>query len=138
MPVTGLDDACGACGRISGDHTLREWAACLGEATLDLPYRGLGGDEAERASKAVHEQFKLDPDLIVADNVYVKAAVLNGASATVHVAVPALLHEFQSSALGKQVTVAKVLFLGDLDSMRAYGRLARDSANGAANAAEGK
>lgn len=79
----------------------------------------------------------LDSHLIIADNVVVKALTLDGASGAVEVRLPALLHEFAIGVAGAPPEmIAKVLFIGSPEIMRKYGRLARDSANGAANAAE--
>lgn len=137
MGVTGLDEPCGACGRTSGDHTLREWAECLGTGTTDLPFEQIPDDTAALAAAAVRERFQLDPDTIVADHVVVRACVLSGESGPVNVLVPALLHEFQIAVAGAApVTAAKVAFIADTPTMRKYGRLARDSANAAANAVE--
>lgn len=49
-----------------------------------------------------------------------------------------MLHEFQIGRGGAApIGVAKVLYAGgSTDVMRAYGRLIRDTSNGAANAAE--
>lgn len=135
--VSGLEKPCGTCGRVSGDHTLREWAKCMGTVTTDLPFERVPDDMADAAAKAVREQFSLDPDLIVADGVVVKAVVLSGDSGAVEIKVPALLHEFQINlAAEPPAVVAKVAYLGDAKAMRGYGRLVRDNANGAANAAE--
>lgn len=141
MAVEGLDQPCGTCGRVSGDHTLREWAVCLGTVTLDLPFEPIPDDAAAAASAAVRERFQLDPDLIVADNVVIRAATLDGNTGAVQLRLPVLLHEFQIStgSATAPATIAKVAFLsGDGVGMRNYGRLVRDSANGAANRAEGK
>jgi hypothetical protein len=137
MPVRGLDEACGVCGRPSGDHTLREWSACLGEVTTDLPFEQTPPDAAQVAADSIRERFQLDPGTIVADHVAIYAATLDGSSGVVQVKFPALIHEFGIGRPGQSPhTVAKVIYLGDIDAMRQYGRLARDSANGAANAAE--
>ncbi len=62
---------------------------------------------------------------------------LGGRSGALQVTVPGLLHEFQIGVPGQPPsTVARVAFIGNLAAMRGYGRLVRDSANGAANAAE--
>lgn len=135
-PVRGLDEPCGTCGRVSGDHTLREWAQCLGTVTTDLPFEETPPDLATAAAAAVRRQFDLDEDLIIADHVVVKAITLAGDSGTVQIAIPGLLHEFQIGLPGRPpATVAKIAFLGDEHAIRGYGRLVRDSANGAANAA---
>jgi len=110
----------------------------MGTLTTDLPYAETPSDLAKAASEAVREQFSLDPDLILADTVVVRSATLSGSSGAVGLKVPALIHEFQISVAGEPpATVAKVFYMGDVASMRSYGRLVRDSANGAANAAEG-
>ncbi len=70
-------------------------------------------------------------------HVVVRAVTLAGASGQLQVRVPGLLHEFAIGVPGQPpAPVAKVAYIGDLASMRGYGRLVRDSANGAANAAE--
>jgi hypothetical protein len=138
VPVHGLDDACPACRRPSGDHTLREWAACMGEST-ELPYEPIPNDTAAAANAALRERFGLDDDLVVADNVVIRAATLDFSAGAIAGKMPALIHEFQTSGTGgPPVPVAKVVFVSPGDGMRRYGRLVRDSANGAANAAEGK
>lgn len=136
-PLEGLDQACPVCGRRSGDHTLDEWAKCLGEPTTNLPFERIDDDAAKLAADRLREQFELDEDLIIADNVVVKAVTLSGMSGVVGVMVPGLVHEFGIGLPDKPAAdVARVLYAGGPESLRAYGRLVRDSANGAANAAE--
>jgi hypothetical protein len=92
---------------------------------------------ASAAAAAVRERFQLDDDFIIADHIVAKAMVLSGSSGLVRVNLPALLHEFQVGVSGQPPsTVAKVVYLGDPATMRKYGRLLRDTANGAANAGE--
>lgn len=135
--VRGLDTPCPACGRVSGDHTLREWSVCLGETTTYLPFEETPADMAIAASAAVRERFQLDEDIVVADHIIVRALTLTGGSGPLTVRLPAVLHEFQVGVSGQSpTTVAKIAYIGDVPTMRAYGRLVRDSANGAANAAE--
>ncbi len=135
--VGGLDGPCVVCGRVSGDHTLREWAACVGTVTTDLPFERTPPDMAAAAAAAVRAQFQLDDDLVIADHAVVRAITLGGRSGALQVTVPGLLHEFQIGVPGQPPsTVARVAFIGNLAAMRGYGRLVRDSANGAANAAE--
>ena len=137
MPLTGLETPCPVCGRISGDHTLREWSKCFGKTTLDLPFEPIAPDLAQLAAERVRDMFDLDADLIIADNVNVTAATLSGRAGGVGVSIGLLIHEFQIGVSGHPPQqVAKVAFLADPVTMRKYGRLARDSANGAANAAE--
>lgn len=133
----GLDAPCPACGRTSGDHTVREWVDCLGAQTTDLPFEETPPDIAAGAGEHLRRSFGVDRDIIVADHVVVRALTLDGASGPLQVRLPALLHEFQVGVAGQPPTpVAKVLFTGNGQSIRGYGRLVRDSANGAANAAE--
>lgn len=137
--IEGLDDNCPACGRRSGDHTLDEWAACLGESGTALPFTIPDDDSAALLNENIRQRFNLDPGTLVADNVVVYAATLDFSSGTVSGKVPALIHDFSTSAGGKLVTVAKIVFMGgDPEQMRQYGKLARDSANAAANRAEGR
>lgn len=134
--VEGLERPCHVCGRVCGEHSLYEWADCVGTTTLDLPYENTPTDIADAYSALIRERFNLDEDLIVADHVVVTAVTLDAAAGNVKVRLPALFHEFQVGIAGGTATVAKVAFLATTDAMRAYGRLTRDSANGAANAAE--
>lgn len=149
MSIVGnLDSPCGACDRPSGDHTLREWSACMGEVTTDLPFEGTPADTAALATASLRERFNLDDSIIIADHVTVRAITLEGQMGTPArgpaslqrqptVKIPGLLHEFAIGVPGVPPSaVAAVLFTGSVKSMRGYGRLARDSANGAANAAE--
>lgn len=130
-PIGGLDDPCGICGRICGDHTVREWATCLGTPVTDLPYEALPND----IPASLRRRFGLDDDTSVADTAIVKAVRLEGVAAGLPLGAPGLLHEFSIGHPGAApIPVAKILFLGPPDSMRSYGRLVRDSANGAANA----
>jgi predicted O-methyltransferase YrrM len=132
----GFDDECTECGRLAGDHTLREWAKCTGDKSFDLPMADIPEDATEQANRMLRERFLLDDDVIVVDNVVTYATVLRGSSGPVGVKAPAVMHDFQSSASGRVKTVARVLFLADAAGIRAYGKLVRDAANGAANAAE--
>lgn len=148
----GLDDPCAACGRDVGDHTMREWAACMGDH-WENPYHDLAG--AQRAAKVtseLRERFNLPADAVLADTIQAKALVirsdpaaqkinlpgmtLSRGTSPVNVAVPALLHEFQMGLPGGPAGVVKVLYSSTPEVMRKYGRLIRDTANGAANAAE--
>ena len=132
-----LDEPCPTCERVSGDHTLREWSACIGEATTDLPFEPVAPDLQDAADTALHQRFGIDPDIVIADHVDVKAITVDGHTGPVQVRFPALLHDFKvGRPPGPPAPLAKVLYLGDVTVMRQYGRLIRDSANGAANAAE--
>lgn len=141
MPIDGLEAPCPVCTRSSGDHTLREWAVCLGEVTTDLPYEPVPEDAAQLASEELRRRFNLDDDVVLADHVVARAAVLSGGAGSlgiVGIEIPVIIHEF-GIGIGHAdppVTVAKVAFIADVTGMRGYGRLIRDTANGAANASE--
>lgn len=49
MPVEGLDKPCPHCGRVSGDHTLREWAECMGQSS-ELPFEPIPDDSIANAA----------------------------------------------------------------------------------------
>lgn len=140
MSVLGrLDQPCPVCARVSGDHTLREWSLCMGAPTTDLPYEPVPESTSATAALAgsgIRTAFGVDSDVIVADNVVVRALTLSGRNGPVALKLPGLMHDFSIGIAGHPPeTVARVLFLGDDGVMRRYGELARDSANGAANAA---
>lgn len=136
MTIDGLDEPCGTCQRPAGDHTLREWNTCLGTVTTDLPYQATPPDLATVASAAIRRQFALDDDIMIADHAIVRALTLAGHSGAVSIRLPALLTEFQIGVPGQPPhTIAKILFAGSADGVKGYGRLVRDSANGAYNAA---
>lgn len=138
MGMQGLDDACPVCQRPAGDHTLRQWAECLHDSTT-LPFETIPDDSVAAANAALRQRFGLDEDTVVADNVIVRAATVDFSTGIVDGKLPALVHEFQVSGTGgPPATVAKIVFMGPPDGMRGYGRLVRDSANAAANRAEGR
>jgi hypothetical protein len=127
MTVRNLDAAC-HCGRISGDHSLREWAACLGATAMDLPYEEVPGGPVDVPLEATGR--------VMADNVVARSAVVEQASGPVKVRIPVLVLTFGVNFPGEPPrTVAEVaLIAGDGDGMRRFGKLFRDTANGAANA----
>lgn len=137
MQVEGLDEACDRCGRVRGDHTLREWVECVGHPTVDLPYEEVPPETA-RMAEELRGRMGLDDDVIVADHAVVQAMTLGGVGeGGLRVVVPTLMHDFQMGRPGQPpTTLVKVAFIAGPEVMRAYGRLARDCANGAANAAE--
>lgn len=130
--VRGLDETC-TCGRRAGDHTLDEWAVCLNAVDHVLEYEETPRDVQD----LMRRRFKGLEDYAIADTLVARAAVLDAASGAVGVAVPALLLEFATGhpTLPPKQT-AKVAFLGPPEVMRQVGKLVRDTANGAANAAE--
>lgn len=131
-PLSNLDAPCPICGRKTGDHTMREWSECIGGMSHDLPYEPLAADLDAR----FREQFGIPEDTVIADNVVVRAATIDGATGNIAVVMPVVFTDFQIAQPGKPpATVAKVAFIGNDASVRGYGRLVKDSANGAVNAA---
>lgn len=71
--------------------------------------------------------------MLVADTIVVKAVWLEGGAGGLPIGSPGLIHEFSiGQPNASPIPVVKILFLAPPDSMRSYGRLIRDSANGAA------
>jgi hypothetical protein len=137
--IEGLDQPCPACERVAGDHTLREWHACLDEARVDMPAEAVPQDARQVASEQLRRMFDLDGDVVVADHVVVRSVTLTGASGPVTLRMPGLLHEFAVGLPGSAPErVARVLFVGDDASLRGYGRLVRDSSVQAITAATGE
>jgi hypothetical protein len=128
--IEGLREACPVCGRVSGEHTMFEWSACMGTATTNLGYQEIPAD-----AKAIADRLGLPEGTLAVDNVIVKATVIDAtADGGLTIKMPAVLHEFSTSPDTGHV-LARILYLGDVATIRAYGRLVRDTANGAANAA---
>lgn len=127
----GMEDLCVACTRVIGDHTMREFEACTASRSFEIGY----GPASDRT---LNDRFGIPADVVVADHLVAKATVLEGSAGQLEVKAAGLLLEFGSSASGKVEIVGKVLYIGDVDGVRAAGRLLRDTANGAANAAGGR
>lgn len=104
----------------------------MGTATTDLRYEPIPAD-----ARLIAERFGLPDGTLVVDNVVAKSAVAQadvGAFGQ-SLLLPLVLHEFSRSPnVGK--VLARIAYIGDADVLRQYGRLVRDTANGAANAAE--
>lgn len=132
--VTGLDQPCGTCGRRSGDHTLDQWAACLGQPTHDLSFQEVPADVQE----ILRRRYAGLDGYAIGDTVDVRAATLDGTTGNVHVRIPAVLLDFQIGSPQGTVVTAKVAFLGTAEVMRKFGILVRDSANAAVNRAAGR
>jgi hypothetical protein len=131
-----LNEPCGACTRPVGDHTVRERLACSGHLTTDLPYEDVAPDLAAAATENIRASFGSDGDVIVADHIVARALTFDGHAGPVRLVYPGVLHEFAVGVPGQPpAVVAKVLFMGSEESVRAYGRLLRDTSNGAVNAA---
>lgn len=135
--IGGRDEACPACGRRVGEHTLDEWDACLGATTLDQEFGPAGS--ADAVTEAIRERFGLDGEPLIADHVIVEAAILDGqfnsAIKGPTVKIPTLIHNFALGVDGSAEPVARVLYMADVEGMRRYGALVGDAAIGAAKAA---
>lgn len=134
QPTDPLEQPCPACERPSGDHTLREWQACMEVPGLDLEFQEIEDTQTRQAaSAALADQLGFDSSALVADHVVTKAVVIGAGP----VRVGGLVMEFQiGNPTGIPDKVGTVVFLGRPDLMRSFGRLVRDSANGAANRTE--
>ncbi len=135
MPVSNLDEPCAACRRPAGDHTLREWAACLGTTTVDQPFRHPGAREAEQIGREIKRRFELDDDLVIADHVEVTAATLEGYSGIVKTKTPVVVHDFGIGHPGGHTIVARVAFVSEPEAMRAYAEMMWKNATAAAERA---
>jgi hypothetical protein len=134
-PIRGLDRPCPHCARPTGDHTLREWSECIGAPSEHLPYEDTPAATRAMADE-LRDRFGIDDDVLVADHIVAKAIVLDGQAGVLSVQLPGVLHEFAIGQVGAApLTTVKVLFIGPPDVVRSYGRLVRDTANGAVNAA---
>lgn len=129
-----IERPCSTCGQVLGDHTVREWIVCAGKPTLDLPYEATPTDAAALYNEVIREQLDMPEGVVFADHVVARAMVMD----TPVGKLPMVLHEFQMAIAGSGVVpVATVGFMASVKVLRGYGRLVRDTANGAANAAEG-
>lgn len=139
-PFGGMDQPCPRCERVVGDHTLREFRACQvarGEVE-DRPYRELRPEDRVAAViDGVRQSFGIGGDVLVADHVTCKALVLVGEAGAVTVRSPAVQMEFRVGLPTGPAVVTKVLYLTPTsEDARRFGKLVRDTSNGAANAAE--
>jgi hypothetical protein len=136
-PLSNLDAPCGKCGDRLGDHTLDKLQVCTGSG----PDHYLPFEEVDPVLEDFRKRFSIeDPDLLIADNAVVKAGLIDGQIGGVAgFKLPVVIHEFAIGRVGQQpLDVARVMFLGDAESIRGYGRLVRDNSNAAANRSEGK
>lgn len=136
----GMDATCPACGEEVGGHTLRKFTECAGERGLgvDRPYHEVKPQDAVSAvMNGMRERFKIGGDVLIADHVQASALVVAGEAGPLTIRSPAVLHEFQIGLPTGPAAVVKIMFAaGTVQVMRSYGRLLRDTSNGAANAAE--
>lgn len=128
--LQGLDELCPYChAKPIGEHTLREWDTHAGVHT-DLPYEPTGGRTPFLTGERDGEQVAL------ADTITARALLMSAPGPLV-AALPCLLIDFeQGDPLGPPQRLARIGLVGPPEMMRKFGRLLRDTANGAANAAE--
>lgn len=131
-PITNLDAPCMVCEKPAGDHTLREWSTCMGTITTDLPYADIPED-----ARRIADGLGLPDGTLVVDNFVAKSFVgrMDLPGGQQHVYLAGVLHEFSRSP-NTGDPLARIAFIGDAGVLRQYGRLVRDTANGAARAAE--
>jgi hypothetical protein len=124
MSTDELDMPCRVCGDPIGDHPMRLWLEHTRGGT-ELPYETIPKEGLSAA-------FGLDCP--IADHVDVRSMV------ALHDRLGPLALLEMTWQIGDPISgptpVTKLAFLGEPDGLRSLGRLLRDSANGAANAAE--
>lgn len=137
MSYRGLDDVCAVCQRPVGDHTLREYRACSGNVE-HLPYEDQPHDSAAAAGAAMlRKRLELNDSVIVADHVVARALTFATGGPTLAPVLGGIMLELALGTPGRPpTTVGEALYIGDADVLRKFGRLIRDTANGAANAIE--
>lgn len=126
--IRGRDEPCPACSRRLGDHTVDEWDDCLGVPSVDLGF--------EPTTEPTAVKWTLgDRDVVVCDHVIARALVATDPGSKI--IVPLLHLEFLIGKPGAPpAPLGEVAIVGETDGLRKIGKLLRDTANGAANAAE--
>lgn len=116
---------------------VREWGESLGAPELDLPYEETDENTAELINQRMRERFGGGEELSFADHVLARGVTLDVPEAGIKLA--GVILEFQVGIDGQApAPVSTVCYNGDSETMRKFGKLVRDTANGAARAAEGK
>ena len=130
--MPNLDGLCAFDGRPIGDHTMREWAAHLDAGPhTDLAF------EVIPDGPVMMNVTDGDEPLPVADSIVARAAVFDGRAGAAVVKVPLLLLDLQIGVPGAAPrTFYRFGIISSPDVMRKIGTLLRDSAFGAATAAE--
>lgn len=132
MTVNGLNAPCLSCARRTGDHTLDDWARCLGTPSHDLAFEVTPDDVAE----LIKGRFSGLDDHAVADCLAVRAATLEGETGALGVHMPVVLFEFSLAlSTGPEVT-SRVALIGTPDVIRKMGALMNEAAHAAAERAE--
>lgn len=128
--IANLEELCPFDGRPIGDHTMREWSEHLDAPPhTDLPF--------EEVPDGPVMMRTADGQIPCADSVVARAIVFDGRQGAAIVRVPGLLLELQVGQPGDAPrTFYQCAIVGTPEIMRKLGKLLRDTANGAANAAE--
>lgn len=125
--IGNLDDVCPIDGRPVGDHTLREWDEHAARPSIDVPYEDLPDGLAMAATTVAP----------FADTVDTRALVGTYDNGALKGVMPCLELHFQIGHPDRPPdTVTTVTYIAPPSVMRKFGKLVRDAANGAANAAE--
>lgn len=127
--IDNLDAECVTCHRRRGSHTLDELDVCLRAFGLDLPHEEIPDGPL---------RWTMDGrDVVVADHVLARSLVSFGETSLGRIRTPVLHLTF---AVGQQgappATVDEVAVVGSPEGLRKIGKLLRDTAFSAANAAE--
>lgn len=127
--IDGRDETCPTCQRRRGDHTLDELNACLGTVALDLEHEDIPDGPLK---------WSLDGrDVVIADHVVARSLVSYGVGDVGKVSIPVLHLTFAVGVPGAPPNeVAEIGLIGSPEGIRRIGKLLRDTANSAANAAE--
>ena len=125
-----LDEICPFDGRPIGDHTMREWNAHLDAGPhTDLPFENIPDGPV-----MMHIG---DEGLPTADSLVARASVVEMSAGPAVYRVPAMIVDLQIGQPGDAPrTFYTFAFISTPEIMRKIGKLLRDTANGAANAAE--
>lgn len=128
--IPNLEELCAIDGRKIGDHTMREWAAHLdADPHTDLPFEEIPDGPVMFNTP--------DGGVPLADSIVARAGMLDGNTGQAVVQIPLIVLDFQLGRPGAAPsTFYTVGLVAPPDTMRKIGKLLRDTAYGAASAAE--
>lgn len=130
--IEGLEESCMNCGEVVGDHTVRQWNLCASAVQMDLKYEDVPEDV-----RAFTERLGFAHGVQVADHCIARSLVMKGDSAPgmPRVVLPVVQLEFSVGTPKGSLEGAKIAFIGSEESIGKFGKLVRDTSNGAVNAA---
>ena len=130
MSMFDLSELCPVDGRPIGEHTMTEWADHLEspDFTTDAPFTPVAPEDVTATIGFG------DDDVPMYDTMTVRGGVADVDSPFVTGKIPVIVFDFTTG--GSEAAPLRFAFVSTPDIMRATGRLVRDTANAAANAAE--